>query len=71
MVGTQLFRAFDINHDQSISFEELLLALSTLSRGDRTERARLQFRMQDRDGDGNLTIGTLSYTFTFNTTFCT
>jgi len=55
IIGDTLFRSMDANNDGSISLEELLIGFSLLSRGTKEERAKLTFKVRDRDNNGCLT----------------
>jgi len=54
LIGDTLFRSMDANSDGNISLEELIIGFSLLSRGTKEERAKLTFKVRDRDGNGSL-----------------
>jgi len=54
LIGDTLFRSMDANNDGSISLEELIVGFSLLSRGTKEERAKLTFKVRDRDSNGSL-----------------
>jgi len=54
LIGDTLFRSMDANNDGFVSLEELIVGFSLLSRGTKEERAKLTFKVRDRDGNGNL-----------------
>lgn len=47
-----VFRAFDVRHNGVINFEELVLGVSSLSRGTVPDKLRWVFTLYDADGDG-------------------
>jgi len=54
LIGDTLFRSMDANNDGFVSLEELIVGFSLLSRGTKEERARLTFKVRDRDNNGSL-----------------
>jgi Ca2+-binding EF-hand superfamily protein len=48
------FDTFDTNHDEKISFEEFLLAVSASSQGDLDTRLSVAFDLYDISDDGHI-----------------
>lgn len=53
-IARLVFRAFDANHDNQISFSEFLIAYALTSRGDNRKRLEYAFKLYDRDKNGYL-----------------
>ena len=50
-----VFRRFDVDHNQRISFQEFLTALSITSKGNLDEKLDWAFGLYDTNGDGFIT----------------
>lgn len=48
----QVFRRFDIDHDDRISFRDFLLALSVTAKGNLDDKLKWAFDLYDADHDG-------------------
>lgn len=57
----RIFRVFDANEDDIISFEEYLQCLSVLSsKASRAEKLKLSFQIYDEDGDNMISVSDLT-----------
>jgi len=59
LFATEIFRAFDVNHDNCIDFREHLIARSIISRGNSLGKLRWLFCIFDHDKDGILSTSEL------------
>merc|ERR1740124_1949416 len=55
-IGSHIFRSFDTNKDELISFEELMCNFSVTGRGSTKEKLEWTFNMYDVDNDGTVTV---------------
>ena len=55
-----IFRALDTNHDNVVSFKELMSALSLSKRGSVREKMEWLFEIYDVDGNGRITLDELT-----------
>ena len=56
----QIFQMMDQDLDGNVSFEEFLVVMSILSRGSLDEKLQWVFNLYDLNGDGFLTVETMS-----------
>jgi Ca2+-binding EF-hand superfamily protein len=54
-ITSLIFNAFDTNRDENINFEEFLIGMSIMTRGNPDEKLEFAFRLYDLDADGYVT----------------
>ena len=56
LLSDHIFTKMDINHDGTVSFQELMLNLSITMKGSNSEKLRWAFDVYDLDGNGEITL---------------